>query len=218
MKIEKTAALNQGRFRPGTQKHVISKALHELPTGADVDDLVQAVKGLAYENLLNDYAKEHGGVEGSVHYHLRDLERLGMIRRVQDAPTETEVEDSIETTFGLERDLQRALRANIAQLEDGLTVADGGRERYVPCGKIDILALAPDGKHVVIELKAGTADRDAVGQILAYMGDLQKEVKGEVRGMLVAGDFTERAIAASTVVPSLDLKRYEFRFTFQAVP
>ena len=67
--------------------------------------------------------------------------------------------------IGLERDLQNALRANISQLQEGLKVTDGGKERAVPSGRIDILAVASDGTHVVIELKAGVADRDAVGQI-----------------------------------------------------
>ena len=77
-----------------------------------------------------------------------------------------EVQDSIETTFALERDLQNALRTNISQLQDGLKIIDDGKERSVPSGRIDILAVAPDGTYVVVELKAGEADRDAVGQIL----------------------------------------------------
>jgi Endonuclease NucS len=127
-----------------------------------------------------------------------------------------EVLDSIETTFGLERDLQLALRSNIGQLQDGLKIDDGGKEKIVPSGRIDILAT--DGKtRVVIELKAGTADRDAVGQIMSYIGDLQAENSGAVRGILVAGDFTARAIAASSAVPSVELRKYGFQFSFQKV-
>jgi hypothetical protein len=38
-----------------------------------------------------------------------------------EAPTvETEALDAVETSFGLERDLQAALRKNIEQLEEGL--------------------------------------------------------------------------------------------------
>ena len=44
----------------------------------------------------------------------------------------TEIEDAIETTFGLERDLQNALRSNIQQLEEGLKIVDEGKERNVP--------------------------------------------------------------------------------------
>jgi len=32
-----------------------------------------------YSALLNDWAKENGGVKGSIRYHLRELERRGMV-------------------------------------------------------------------------------------------------------------------------------------------
>jgi len=128
-----------------------------------------------------------------------------------------EVLDSMETTFGLERDLQLALRANLRQLEDGLTIADGGKEMVVPSGRIDILAKDKEDVRVVIELKAGTADRDAVGQIMSYIGDLQAEDGDAVRGILVAGDFTSRAIAASRAAPNITVQKYSFKFSFQQV-
>jgi hypothetical protein len=136
------------------------------------------------------------------------------------APTQTpsdEVLDSIETTFGLERDLQLALRANIEQLQDGLSITDGGKEKSVPSGRIDILASDKQKSRVVIELKAGTADRDAIGQIMSYIGDLQAENGEAVRGILVAGDFTARAVAASKAVPNVELRKYAFKFAFQKV-
>src|SRR4051794_17256860 len=43
----------------------------------------------------------------------------------------SEVEDAITTTFGLERDLQKALRGNIDQLGDALEIIDNGKERIV---------------------------------------------------------------------------------------
>jgi RecB family endonuclease NucS len=128
---------------------------------------------------------------------------------------EEEAVDAIETTFGLERDLQESLLANIAQLEKGLHVASKGKEHSVPSGRIDILASDAQGRNVVIELKAGTADRDAVGQVLSYMGDLQTaEPKISIRGILVAADFTGRAIAAARPVPNLELRKYAFKFSF----
>lgn len=154
---------------------------------------------------------------------MRDFRRRGLVTISYSAAAATpaeiaaEVEDSIETTFGLERDLQNALRKNISQLQDGLRIVDGGKERSVPSGRIDILAVDSDGTHVVIELKAGEADHYAIAQILMYMGDLHEEAKGKVRGILVAGDFTARAISASKAVPNIGLKRYGVMFSFQNV-
>ena len=126
-------------------------------------------------------------------------------------------DDGRQRLIGLERDLQAAIRYSIEQLEPGLNVIDGGTERSVASGFIDITAKAADGTVVVIELKAGTARRDAVGQILSYMGDVAAEEAGEVRGILVAGDFDSKARAAARVVPSLSLRSYRVTFEFRAV-
>ena len=77
-----------------------------------------------------------------------------------------EVEDAVVTTFGLERDLQRSLRENIAQLEPGLRIIDTGHERRCTVGLIDILCEGSDGALVVVELKAGLAKDAALGQLL----------------------------------------------------
>lgn len=134
----------------------------------------------------------------------------------EDPLGEKVLEAAVETTFGLELDLQQAIRLNIEQLEQGLKVADDGKEQTVASGRIDIIAEDLTGATVVVELKAGTADREAVGQILSYMGDLSR-TKKTVRGILVAGDFHSRALSAARAVPSLQLRRYAFKFSFEDV-
>jgi hypothetical protein len=124
------------------------------------------------------------------------------------------VADAIEATFGLEKDLQMALRRNIQQLEPALTIVDGDREQTVASGRVDITARDEDGTIVAIELKTASADRDAIGQILSYIGDLM-ETEEHVRGILVAREFTPRAIAAARSTPHLRLVRYGFQFTFE---
>jgi hypothetical protein len=132
------------------------------------------------------------------------------------ADAEAEVANAVDTAFGLERDLQMALRRNIEQLEPGLTISDADKEQIVPSGRIDIRAQDQDGATVVIELKVGEADRDAIGQLLAYMGDLTDR-GARVRGILVAREFAPRAVSAARVVPSLRLVEYGFRFSFKGV-
>jgi RecB family endonuclease NucS len=135
-----------------------------------------------------------------------------------DGPDGTEeILDAIETKFGLERDLQKALRANIEQLESGLTITDGGKERKTEAGRIDIAAEDNQGATVIIELKAGTASPDSVAQILAYMGSVSEEDKKITRGILVAGDFHQRVVYASRAVPNLQLMKYAFQFSFEKV-
>ena len=118
--------------------------------------------------------------------------------------------------FEIERHLQDSLRAEIAQLELGLELIDGGSERAVDSGFIDITASDRDGNLVVIELKRGKAGREAIGQILGYMGDLLREEPGrQVRGLLVAADFDQSCQSAAAFVPQLSLKRYRFQFSFE---
>ena len=118
--------------------------------------------------------------------------------------------------FEVERHLQESLRNEIAQLEIGLSIIDGGAERGVESGFIDILAQDSSGAFVVIELKAGSAKREAVGQIAGYMGDLMvEEADTRVRGILVAADFDKSCRSGVRAIPALALKRYRFTFTFE---
>jgi len=87
-------------------------------------------------------------------------------------------------------------------------------QRKVDSGFIDI-TCEDDNGLVVIELKAGKADRSAVGQILGYIGDLQDEESDKtVRGILVAHDFDKSAKAAARAMPTLNIKKYFIEFKF----
>jgi RecB family endonuclease NucS len=134
----------------------------------------------------------------------------------EEGPEIEQIAEAIDATFGLERDLQLALRKYIDQLEPGLKIADDGKEQTVESGRIDITAEDSSGTTVVIELKAGPADRETIGQVLGYMGDMMM-TKKSVRGILVAGDFPAGTIAAARAVPNLQLKKYSFRFSFESV-
>jgi hypothetical protein len=123
-------------------------------------------------------------------------------------------EEAIKQKLSLERDMEEALRRNIADLEPALKIIDEGTQRAVDSGFIDITCEDNDGV-IVVELKAGKADSRSIGQILGYMGDLQEEESGKkVRGILVAHDFDKRVKAAARVVPTLTLKKYSIEFKF----
>lgn len=153
-----------------------------------------------YRKFLNDNTFQGGPVEA--------------IEARESGEIFSEAEETRQR-LSLERDMQAALRRNIASLDPALKIIDDGAERAVSSGLIDI--TCEDGNSfVVVELKAGKADSRAIGQILGYMGDLQEEEGGKpVRGILVAHDFDQRARSAARVVPTLTLKKYaiEFKFT-----
>ena len=142
------------------------------------------------------------------------------VRGLDGPPGEAADESADEhgQLVGLERDLQVALRRSIEQLEPGLEITDDGAERKVASGFVDITARDAEGVNVVIELKSGTARREAVAQILSYMGDIaDEEPDRRVRGILVAGDFDERTRAAARMVPALSLRSYRVSFEFRSV-
>ncbi|WP_081724575.1 endonuclease NucS domain-containing protein [Asticcacaulis sp. YBE204] len=128
-----------------------------------------------------------------------------------------QVEDVEGQRIGLERDMQSALRKHITSLEEGLVLIDDGVERIVESGRIDITARDQNGITVVIELKAGPAGPNAVAQILSYMGDISSEEEGQVRGILVASEFTGKAKSAAKMVPHLSLTTYKVKFLFNSV-
>jgi hypothetical protein len=139
------------------------------------------------------------------------------LRLLKAAVTEVErttKPDNVGGVFRVESDLQRVLRANIEQLELGLKIIDGGRERVLETGRADIVAADIDQNHVVIELKVGVADDHAVTQIMRYMSELATNSRRPVRGILVAGSFSRRAKSAAKRMPDLRLAEYKYKFVF----
>ena len=160
-----------------------------------------------YKSHLTDYLRFKGGGDG-IEVAISDA---GI---PLDAETHDLIEETVGRTFALERDLQAALRQSLDQLEDGLTVEDGGKERKVEAGFIDILARDGEGRLTVIELKTETSRPEVVAQTLAYMGCIAEETGEAVRGIIVAADHHPRVVNASKAVPNLKLQRYRYNFVF----
>jgi RecB family endonuclease NucS len=113
--------------------------------------------------------------------------------------------------FRYECELQKAIRRQLNQVEPGLVEADGGQERSVATGKIDILARDQAGHFVVIELKAGPCPHGALEQVLAYSSDLEAETGTPCRAILVASQFSERIRAAAKRARDISLVTYELQ-------
>ena len=140
------------------------------------------------------------------------------VEKAKEAASELiETAEDKSARFSLERDLQAALRKNIEQLEAGLTIIDGGKEKIGASGRTDILAMDANNKTVVIELKVGTANQEVIGQILSYMGDMMAQTGESVRGIIIAQDFDNKTVAASKPVSSIELRKYGFSFSFKKI-
>ncbi|MDQ3830513.1 MAG: endonuclease NucS, partial [Candidatus Tectomicrobia bacterium] len=81
---------------------------------------------------------------------------------------------------------------------------------------IDILAVDRDGGYVVIELKVSKGYDRVVGQLLRYMGWIEKhhaEPGQRVRGVIVAKEITEDLKLACARVQGLQLFEYALSVT-----
>jgi endonuclease len=140
-----------------------------------------------------------------------------------DAPDEllgdqvaVEVEESIEASVSLERDLHSYLASWVSEIEAGLTLVENGVEHQTEAGRIDLLARDVNNHLVVVELKAGKAKDSALGQLLGYIGCLSTS-EANVRGILVASNFEPRVIFAAKGLPHVKLVRYQLSFTLEEV-
>ena len=164
--------------------------------------------------------KLHGFFEylGSGRFQIK--EKVEIIS--EDNSEETAVEENFEeAAISLEGDLETFILKDIGSIEEGLHPYRGesGRQFSVESGRIDILALDKDENFVVIELKAGTASDAVLAQLLGYMADIKKNIAGEknVRGIVIAYDFSNRLISAISLLENVAVMRYKVRFNFERV-
>ncbi|MGH7515824.1 MAG: endonuclease NucS domain-containing protein [Gemmatimonadales bacterium] len=94
-----------------------------------------------------------------------------------------------------------------------------GREYPTDVGPIDILAVAPDGTLVVIELKLDRGPDRALGQLARYMGWVRANLSSgaDVRGAVVARRIDEKLRYAAAAMPGILLLEYEVDFRVREV-
>ena len=182
------------------------------------DDINRKLPDILCDKTKNKSANSHRVAVN--HYRkFRTSESEGL--NIEDSGDDQDDLASNAIQFSFEADLQSSLRQNMSQLAPDLKVADNGSERTVATGRIDILARdSTTGKYWVIELKAGTANEQAIGQLMAYMSALAEEEKidmGDVRGMLIARDFNDKARYSARMQETISLKSYGFTFSFEDV-
>jgi hypothetical protein len=200
-------------------KQWVRQNVNQLPNGFITErtshELRRSLRQLGWHLDINDnevfVIKPDN--QGSFDY-ASDL--IGELEADQDRD-ENEEQQILEITFGLEKDMQSALRKNISSLESGLTIIDNGSERNTIAGRIDITARDTQNRTVVIELKAVDAKPDVLAQTLAYMEAVKGEDKCEVRGIIVASSFPDKVKLAAKQISNLKLYEYKFQFNFLAI-
>lgn len=140
--------------------------------------------------------------------------------QINGEDNESEIQETIDASLSMERDLHSYFACRVNEIESGLVLAENGIEYQIDAGRIDILATDARGASVVIELKAGKAKDNALGQLLGYMGCLgtkSKFQKMPIRGILAASDFDPRVIYAAKGLPTIKLIKYKLSFELQEI-
>ncbi len=164
--------------------------------------------------------------EGRRRAYLRIKQRYedflaGRGSHIEADDAELEEEES-DQQFAAESDLRDFLAKSLTCIEPGLALYRSGDrpgvEFPVESGFIDILAVDREGRFVVIELKVSRGRSKTVGQLLYYMGWVDKNLgKGPCRGMIVARDIPDDLMLAAERVPGVSLFRYRLSVSVEPV-
>jgi Holliday junction resolvase-like predicted endonuclease len=131
------------------------------------------------------------------------VSRVGVWMLTGDGPRRM-----VSASLDLEQQLEHWIEGDPALLEPGLTIV--GRQLRLEAGSLDLLALDPQGRWIVIEIKRGALRRDTVAQGLDYAACI---------GSIPAAELTEKVnayLAAKT--PRLTLESLLTERTGDATP
>jgi hypothetical protein len=124
----------------------------------------------------------------------------------------------------IEKGIEDFFVGRLYQIEEGLKLLEKnagdklGRQFSTPIGLIDLLCLDNNRTYVVIEIKADEAEDSAFGQILRYMGWIHRNIKGgkdNVRGIILASEFTEKVRYSRIGLEPLNYKAYKEYIKFK---
>lgn len=140
-----------------------------------------------------------------------------------EAGPDEEAEDrETDQQFAAESDLRDFLARNPGCIEKGLClhhIGDrSGVEFPVEGGFIDILGIDQNQSLVVVELKVGRGRNKTIGQLLYYMGWVDKNLgNAPCRGMIIAKEIPDDLVLAVRRVPGVSLYRYNLSVSVEPV-
>lgn len=156
---------------------------------------------------------------------IRSSADIADARRPAGSDVDDEViEPSSPSEFAYESDLRDFLAKDLSILEPGLRLYEdeGITGVEFPAGGrfVDILGVDAGGRLVVIELKVSRAYDRVVGQLLRYVGWIEKNLAepGQgVRGVIIAREISEDLQLACSMIPGIDLMEYELSVSVRKI-
>lgn len=185
-------------------------------------------------NIYEDFKSEYWPYGNTASGRSRERRYLVIKKRYEDflsgrgpdreGQTEADIEDQEnEQQFAAEADLRDFLAKNPGCIEKGMRLyqsSEGrsGVEFPVENGFIDILTIDQNQTFVVVELKVGRGRNKAIGQLLYYMGWVDKNLgKAPCRGMIIAKEIPDDLLLAVQRVPGVSLYRYNLCVSVEPV-
>ena len=87
-----------------------------------------------------------------------------------------------ESSIQFEQNLEDWIVSDPSFLREGLTII--GRQLVVSGGKIDLLALEPNGRLIIIEIKRGMLRRKTIAQIIDYAASIDSMSDDELKNKI----------------------------------
>jgi antitoxin MazE len=148
---QKTPKLKGAKFRG--QKALVVEALTNCSTPVTIEALAPIVDSNgSYSALLNEWAKENGGVKESIRFHLKKLKSLGMVEEAFSlTPTRTQIVGwGNSQALRIPREMLDALK--ISEGDEVEMMVDNGRLTVQPINPIPTLeslvaAITPENRH-----------------------------------------------------------------------
>jgi RecB family endonuclease NucS len=176
-------------------------------------------KVIRYDPALHGIWEIRESPEGQFSVRLKDDENINE-EYVECSP------DSDSSLFALESHLRDYLAKNLRTtiINNGpLSLYNeenrDGVEYQTDVGPIDILATDQNENFVVLELKLGRGADAALGQILRYMGWVEKHLANgkAVRGIIIASEIPKKLKYAITQTKNVSVMEYELKFSLKGI-
>ncbi len=190
---------------------------------AGLDDLIEkkgieGTRAWAKSQVDNPFDKFPSDARSIVNSYLGFVLEGSELATITNIGT-SQLEDAspVGAVFKIEKEMQVAIRKDMAALEEGLSAVDDGIEVSTATGRVDILARDSTGMLTAIELKAGICPAGAIEQVLGYAQSLSEERGEPTRAILIASSFTDRQRAAAKRATGLKLRTYAYQLNYSDI-
>jgi len=145
---------------------------------------------------------------------------LDYYKKVVSLPSSKVLSEIGQGLFYMEKQLEDFIIHNWDKTDLGkkydLIIEEGellSQQYRTDIGQIDILARDKATKdYVVIELKKNQTSDDTVGQLARYMGWTKENKGGEVKGVIIAGEYDRKLDFALKVLTNVEVFLYQVDF------